>query len=104
MDKRHVVSTINDVVKFNIGYIDINGTPPIHLRSAWQAGNSDPSIGNNKRVVYCGNIPAPGSHRPTATAPSPGMTSTGRVAMPDWVEVNACGDKDTAEASLRRWE
>src|SRR5690625_3951159 len=104
LDSRLEFSAKNDLGNCNRGWVDLNGTPPIHLRSAWQAGHSDPSIGNNKRVVYCGNIPAPGSHRPTATTPCPGMTYTGPVAMPDWVEVNACGDNDTAEVILRHWE
>src|SRR5699024_4418075 len=104
LGRRLEFSARNSVGNCNQGVIDLNGTPPVRLTSRWQAGGSDPSVGNNKKVVYCGSVPSPSSHVPIAQAPCPGMTFTSPKAMPDWVEVNACGDNDTAEVILRHWE
>lgn len=96
-------SASNSTGNCNLGKIDFNGTPAIILTSAWSAGSSDPSVGDNKKLVYCGNVPSPSSHRPKAEAPCGGSFDAPK-AMPDWVEVNACGDNDTAEVILRHWE
>src|SRR5690625_689328 len=103
LDRRLEFSASNSVGNCNRGFIDVNGTPPPVLTSAWQDGDPDLSIGNNKKVVYCGNVPAPDTHRPDVSTPC-GGSYTGPTAMPDWVEVNACGDSDTAEVILRHWE
>src|SRR5690625_2502787 len=59
LDRRLEFSASNSVGNCNRGFIDVNGTPPPVLTSAWQDGDPDLSIGNNKKVVYCGNVPAP---------------------------------------------
>src|SRR5690625_854564 len=86
-----------------LGKVDLNGTPAVILTSAWDSSSSDPSVGDNKKVVYCGNIPSPSSHKPKATAPC-GGSFQGPKEMPDWVVVNSCGDSDTAEVIWRHWE
>lgn len=93
----------NSVGNCRLGQVDLNGTPAVILTSAWSSSSSDPSVSDNKKVVYCGNIPSSSSHKPNAVAPC-GGSFDGPHAMPDWVEVKSCGSNDTAEVILRHWE
>src|SRR5699024_2488504 len=96
-------SATSNVGTCSRGWVDLNGTPPILLTSAWTADDPRPNVGDNKIVVYCGSVPPPASHVPTATSPC-GISHSAPKAMPDWVDINACGDNDTAEVILRHWE
>ncbi|MBY5957951.1 T9SS type A sorting domain-containing protein [Membranicola marinus] len=99
-------SVTNNVGTCNLGKINFNGTPNAVLTSAF--GNKSPWTGENasegKVNVYCGYIPAPSSHVPSAVSPCGGRVSAPKV-QPDWVMMpNACGEGDTAKVIHRTWE
>src|SRR5690625_3307797 len=102
LDQSLEFSASNSLGNCNRGWVDLNGTPPPVLTSAWAAGDAD-HIGDGKIIVYCGNVPVPNDHIPSVDVPCGGSASVPQ-AMPDWVETNSCGDNDTAEVILRHWE
>src|SRR5690625_4336958 len=96
-------SVSNSMGRCRLGVIELNGAPGPVMESAWRDDDSRPNVGQGKMIVYCGNVPAANTHRPDVHMPC-GGTYSGPVAMPDWRDVNACGDNDTAEVILRHWE
>ena len=84
--------------------INLNGTPGVVLTSALGTKLTGINISEGKIYVYCGQVPAPSAHVPTATTPCGGSASTPKV-QPDWVMVTPCDEvSDTAEMIFRTWE
>ncbi|MBY5959577.1 hypothetical protein KUV50_15600, partial [Membranicola marinus] len=97
-------SVRNDVGNCTQGVINLNGTPGVVLTSALGTKVTGPHVTDNKINVYCGSIPAPSMHVPTASAPCGGSATAPKV-QPDWVMMpNACGEGDTAKVIWRTWE
>ena len=90
--------------KCNQGVINLNGTPGVVLTSALDTKLTGINISEGKIYVYCGQVPAPSAHVPTATTPCGGSASTPKV-QPDWVMVIPCDEvSDIAETIFRTWE
>ena len=97
-------SVKNTVGTCDKGVLTLSGTPSIVLVSAFGTSVTGDNVDTGKINVYCGQIPSPSTHVPTAVSPCGGRVSKPKV-QPDWIMPYHCNiDSDTSEVIIRTWE